>query len=95
MTTRLLSMSLTFRSVNSARASYSGGVEGHQQTAMKSSQSCVDESRDSLPAEDRRNQIAQQFFRKKRCSRVLEFTYYCRVYRNRNIILSLFYLTPL
>src|SRR6266436_9199823 len=35
-------------------ASYSGGVERHQQSAMIRSQSCVDESRDFFPAEDRR-----------------------------------------
>src|SRR5258707_13914229 len=34
-------------------ASYSGGVERHQQSAMIRSQSCVDESRDFFPAEDR------------------------------------------
>src|SRR5580692_9325557 len=35
-------------------ASYSGGVERHQQSAMIRSQSCVHESRDFFPAEDRR-----------------------------------------
>src|SRR5438876_6970552 len=35
-------------------ASYSGGVERHQQSAMIRSQGCVDESRDFFPAEDRR-----------------------------------------
>src|ERR1700730_16917932 len=35
-------------------ASYSSGVERHQQSAMIRSQSCVDESRDFFPAEDRR-----------------------------------------
>src|SRR6202162_1510868 len=35
-------------------ASYSGGVKRHQQSAMIRSQSCVDESRDFFPAEDRR-----------------------------------------
>jgi hypothetical protein len=35
-------------------ASYSGGLERHQQSAMIRSQSCVDESRDFFPAEDRR-----------------------------------------
>src|SRR5271169_4326010 len=35
-------------------ASYTGGVERHQQSAMIRSQSCVDESRDFFPAEDRR-----------------------------------------
>src|SRR2546421_10345167 len=34
-------------------ASYSGGVERHQQRAMIRSQSCVDESRDFILAEDR------------------------------------------
>src|SRR6267143_826105 len=34
-------------------ARYSGGVERHQQRAMIRSQSCVDESRDFILAEDR------------------------------------------
>jgi hypothetical protein len=42
-------------------ASYSGGVERHQQSAMIRSQSCVYESRDFFPAEDRRK--AKRFFR--------------------------------
>src|ERR1700688_231237 len=42
-------------------ASYSGGVERHQQSAMIRSQSCVDESRDFFLAEDRRK--VKPFFR--------------------------------
>jgi len=42
-------------------ASYSGGVERHQQSAMIRSQSCVYESRDFFLAEDRRK--AKRFFR--------------------------------
>ena len=34
-------------------AAYSGGVEGHQQSAMKRSRSCVDESCDFFLAQDR------------------------------------------
>ena len=40
--------------VGQLSASYSGGVEGHQQSAMIRSQSCVDKPRDFFPAEDRR-----------------------------------------
>jgi hypothetical protein len=39
----------------------SGGVERHQQSAVIRSQSCVDESRDFFPAEDRRK--VKCFFR--------------------------------
>jgi len=39
-------------------ASYSGGVERHQQSAMIRSQSCVYESRDFFLAEDRRRRNA-------------------------------------
>ena len=42
-------------------ASYSGGVERHQQSTMIRSQSCVDESPDFFPAEDRRK--VKRFFR--------------------------------
>src|ERR1700720_4819412 len=41
--------------------SYSGGVERHQQSAMIRSQSCVNESRDFFPTEDRRK--VKPFFR--------------------------------
>src|ERR1700747_1442118 len=52
-------MSLTLRCVSCA--SYFGGVERHQQSALIRSQSCVDESRDFFPAEDRRK--VKPFFR--------------------------------
>ena len=50
---RLLSMSLTFKCVNSAFR-HSGGVERHQQNAMVGSERRIDELRDFFLAQDRR-----------------------------------------